>query len=381
MGSMRGRRDPKRRGFHSPLTMAFGPILSTTDHHPATREPADGTMTAEETTRPQAVRPNAIREDVEIAWRFLKLNWILLGLMSAALALSVGAHRFLHRSRGPAGVARLRRDLRRICPCQCALGEAPRPAGHVRARRHRPDRAGHGGDVAAHLCGGGGEVSAAGRQPASRSIARSASTGRAMSAFVNDHPLLATWLSYGYTMIRWPIFAIPVVLAAAHRYRRIEEFTLAFALALIATTIVSALVPAIGVYQQIGLDPAQLPNLDPRAYLDQVRDLAAGARRHVAPSRSVRACRHRDLPELPRRLGGALCLGVLAGAGGCARSRSSPTARCWPRPRSTAGTISSISPPASHCRGAGDRWRHVRRAADWPRTARIGRQTARSPAE
>jgi len=33
--------------------------------------------------------------------------------------------------------------------------------------------------------------------------------------FVNGHPLLATWLSYGYTMIRWPIFAIPVVLAAA----------------------------------------------------------------------------------------------------------------------------------------------------------------------
>jgi PAP2 superfamily len=74
--------------------------------------------------------------------------------------------------------------------------------------------------------------------------------------FVNSHPLMAAWLSYGYTMIRWPIFAIPVVLAAAHRYRRVEEFTLAFALALIATTLISALVPAIGVYQQIGLDPA-----------------------------------------------------------------------------------------------------------------------------
>jgi hypothetical protein len=103
-------------------------------------------------------------------------------------------------------------------------------------------------------------------------------------AFVNDHPALAGWLSYGYTMIRWPIFAIPVVLAAAHRYRRIQEFTLAFALALIATTIVSALVPAVGVYQQIGLDPADLKNLDPRAYLDQVRDLAPvrdGTLRHL----------------------------------------------------------------------------------------------------
>ena len=96
--------------------------------------------------------------------------------------------------------------------------------------------------------------------------------------------LLASWLSYGYTMIRWPIFAIPVVLAAVHRYRRIQEFTLALALALIATTIVSALVPAIGVYQQIGLDPAELKSLDPRAYLDQVRDLAPvrdGTLRHL----------------------------------------------------------------------------------------------------
>ena len=102
--------------------------------------------------------------------------------------------------------------------------------------------------------------------------------------FVNDHPLLADWLSYGYTMIRWPLFAIPVVLAAAQRYVRLQAFTLAFGLALIATTIISALVPAIGVYQEIGLDPASLVNLHPQAYLDQVRDLGpvrAGALREL----------------------------------------------------------------------------------------------------
>src|SRR5262249_49472972 len=101
---------------------------------------------------------------------------------------------------------------------------------------------------------------------------------------VNDHPVLAAWLSYGYSMIRWPIFAIPVVLAAAHHYRRIGEFTFAFALALVVTTFLSALVPAYGVYQQIGLDPATLTNLDPRASLDTVRDLApvrAGTLRHL----------------------------------------------------------------------------------------------------
>jgi hypothetical protein len=103
-------------------------------------------------------------------------------------------------------------------------------------------------------------------------------------AYVNDHPLLAAWLSYGYSMIRWPLFAIPVVLTAAGRVGRLQEFTLAFALALVATTIISALVPAIGVYQQIGLDPATLASLKPQAYLDQVRDLAPvreGVLRHL----------------------------------------------------------------------------------------------------
>jgi hypothetical protein len=102
--------------------------------------------------------------------------------------------------------------------------------------------------------------------------------------FVDAHPAVAAVLSYGYTMIRWPIFAIPVVLAAAGRYRRIEEFTLAFALALLATTAISAVAPAFGAYQQIGLDPGRLQHIDPRAYLDTVRDLApvrAGTLRHL----------------------------------------------------------------------------------------------------
>jgi hypothetical protein len=102
--------------------------------------------------------------------------------------------------------------------------------------------------------------------------------------FVDAHPALAAGLGYAYTMIRWPIFAIPVLLAAIHRYRRLEEFTLAFALALVVTTVISALVPAIGMYQDIGLDPAALSNIEPRAYLAQVRDLAPvrdGALRHL----------------------------------------------------------------------------------------------------
>jgi hypothetical protein len=228
-------------------------------------------------------RQGAMQQDVETAWRLFWLNWVPLGLMSAALALSVALTDFsidlpgLLFSLGFVAVyagfahANACSAKRRDPQVMFVLGATAQivlvtvvmsPFTYVAAAANFPlqdanlltlDRA-LGFDWAAYV------------------------------RFVNEHPLLAAWLSYGYTMIRWPIFAIPVVLAAVHRYRRIEEFTLAFALALIATTIVSALVPAIGVYQQIGLDPAQLTNLDPRAYLDQVRDLApvrAGVLRHL----------------------------------------------------------------------------------------------------
>ena len=42
--------------------------------------------------------------------------------------------------------------------------------------------------------------------------------------------------------------------------------------------------PAIGVYQQIGLDPASLPNIEAGAYLEQLRDLPPtrdGTLRHL----------------------------------------------------------------------------------------------------
>jgi PAP2 superfamily len=102
--------------------------------------------------------------------------------------------------------------------------------------------------------------------------------------FVNDHPLLAGWLSYGYTMIRWPIFAIPVVLAAAHRYRRLQEFTFAFAVALAATTIISAFVPAKGIYFELPDISARFSHIAPVAYLESVSELPLvrdGSLRHL----------------------------------------------------------------------------------------------------
>jgi len=107
---------------------------------------------------------------------------------------------------------------------------------------------------------------------------------RAYLAFVNDHEVVRTVLTIGYGMIRWPIFIIPVALVLVRDYRRLQEFTLAFALALIVTTIVSAMVPAIGTFYHLHLTPADYPNIEPAAYLEQLRDLPPvrdGSLRHL----------------------------------------------------------------------------------------------------
>jgi PAP2 superfamily len=225
-----------------------------------------------------------VREhEADAAWRLLRLNWLVLAGMGAAFTLSLALTQF---SVEPSGLT-------------ISLGFVAVYAGFAHANAHSPSRRDPQvmfvlGAIAqivliTVLMSPMTYVAAAAGFPLQDGnlLAIDRTLGfdwQGYVEFVDAHPTLAAWLSCGYGMIRWPIFAIPVVLAAAHRYRRIEEFTLAFALALIVTTIISALVPAIGVYQQIGLDPADLKHLDPRAYLDQVRDLAPvrnGALRHL----------------------------------------------------------------------------------------------------
>src|SRR5947209_388340 len=96
---------------------------------------------------------------------------------------------------------------------------------------------------------------------------------RSAVAFVDAHPLLGTFLSIGYAMIRWPIFIIPVALAAAAAYRRLQEFTLAFGLALAVTTLLSGLVPAYGFYRLLGQGLAEYPNINPIAYFLSAHEL------------------------------------------------------------------------------------------------------------
>ena len=83
---------------------------------------------------------------------------------------------------------------------------------------------------------------------------------------------LVTAAVFSYAMITWPAVGVPVVLGFARRYRRLQEFILAVALSLIATTLISILVPAMGTYDffHIAPDPALFT---PGSYLQQVHDL------------------------------------------------------------------------------------------------------------
>ena len=227
---------------------------------------------------------HTVPEDVDTAWRFLLFNWIAVGIMGAVLAFSLVVTDFSIELSGLA----------------IAVGYVGAYAGFAHANACSPSRR---DPQVMFVLGGTAQivlitaimapltyVAASTNLPMQDAnlLAIDRAFGLDWAAYVgfaDDRPALATWLNCGYNMIRWPIFAIPVVLAATGRYQRIEEFTFAFGAALAVTTIVSALVPAIGVYQQIGLDPATLKHIDPRPYLDQLRDLPptrAGELRHLA---------------------------------------------------------------------------------------------------
>ena len=210
--------------------------------------------------------------DVERAWRFFQLNWIPIALMGGAFAATLALTDFRI---GLAGIV-------------VTFGFVAVYAGFAYANAHSAKRR----DPQVMFCLGStaqivlitalmtpltyvaGALNFPLQDANLLTIDRALGLDwRAYVEYVNERPVLASWLTYGYGMIRWPIFAIPVVLAAVYRFGRLQEFTLAFGIALIVTTIISAFVPAIGVFQQIGLDPSTLPNLHPQAYLDQQRDL------------------------------------------------------------------------------------------------------------
>lgn len=102
--------------------------------------------------------------------------------------------------------------------------------------------------------------------------------------FIYSHHALLFGAVLAYSMIGWQVFGVPIVLGATRRYRRLQEFTLAFAIALVVTTAISTFVPAMGTYELLHFMPD--PKIfTPGAYLDQLRDLPLvrdGSLRHLA---------------------------------------------------------------------------------------------------
>jgi membrane-associated phospholipid phosphatase len=82
-------------------------------------------------------------------------------------------------------------------------------------------------------------------------------------------PLLLQYACFFYAMIIWPLMGVPILLGLTKNYVRLQQFTIACTLTVFATAIISALVPAIGTYQQYGL-AAETASFKATGYLIQL---------------------------------------------------------------------------------------------------------------
>jgi PAP2 superfamily protein len=90
--------------------------------------------------------------------------------------------------------------------------------------------------------------------------------------FFMQRPALLPFANIGYAMIGLLPMVIPLLLGWTRHYARLQDFTLACILAICATAVISAVLPAIGTYQQYGL-PAESLNFKASGYLVQIHEL------------------------------------------------------------------------------------------------------------
>lgn len=95
---------------------------------------------------------------------------------------------------------------------------------------------------------------------------------RSYLAFVDERPLLSALLAKAYAMIGSQILIVPLLLAAAGRFCRLQQYILALALTLIATTVISIFVPAMALYFHLGLTAADHPNVSVPSYDEFLRE-------------------------------------------------------------------------------------------------------------
>ncbi len=98
---------------------------------------------------------------------------------------------------------------------------------------------------------------------------------KALLEFFNARPDWTAWLEAGYGMIKWPLLGTPIILGMTGRLLRLQTFVMAFALALIATLVIAAFMPAIGTYYGLGIAASSMPNLDTHIYALQLHDIPA----------------------------------------------------------------------------------------------------------
>jgi membrane-associated phospholipid phosphatase len=87
--------------------------------------------------------------------------------------------------------------------------------------------------------------------------------------FCIARPMVLQYAYFFYAMIIWPGMGVPILLALTKNYVRLQQFTMACTLTIFATAIISALLPAIGTYQQYGV-PAETPTFNAIGYLIQL---------------------------------------------------------------------------------------------------------------
>src|SRR5271166_5638619 len=152
-------------------------------------------------------------DEIEAAWRFLLFNWIVVGTLAATLAFSVLVTDF---TIAPVGVL-------------IAIGYVAIYAGFAHANARSPTRR---DPQVMFVLGATAQivlttavmapmtyVAASTNLPIQDAalLAADRTLGLDWAAYVqyvDDRPSLSSWLNCGYAMIGWPLFAIPVVLAA-----------------------------------------------------------------------------------------------------------------------------------------------------------------------
>jgi membrane-associated phospholipid phosphatase len=95
---------------------------------------------------------------------------------------------------------------------------------------------------------------------------------RSYYRFIYERPALVPYVYLGYAMITWPTFGVPIVLGLTKHYFRLQQFTFACMLTVVATALISSLLPAVGTYYEYGIS-ADLPAFRASGYLIQLHEL------------------------------------------------------------------------------------------------------------